>query len=204
MKIEVGKTYKDNQGAEIRITHKRENNSYPFLGVNADGVVDAFTDDGEFFGPGRESDLDLVEEVPTASAPTPPAPVAPSLWDTLRATWAAGSTLPKDSAQRKLFPVDSGHNAYFPAAIVAVAGWSRAANEKHNPGQPLQHARGKSPDHRDCQARHAIDSADPSCDRLEELTCKAWRAYAELQEYAESLGAPPAPAATFHNKETTK
>jgi len=37
----------------------------------------------------------------------------------------------------------------------------------------------------------------PSDDRLEELTCKAWRALAELQEYAESLGAPAAPAATF-------
>jgi hypothetical protein len=120
-----------------------------------------------------------------------------SLWQLLRDTWKGGSVLPKSSADRKLFPVWSGHDAYFPAAVVAVAGWSKAANEKHNPGQPLQHARGKSADHQDCQRRHALDSADPTCDKLEELTCKAWRAYAELQEYAETLGAPPAPAATF-------
>lgn len=196
MKIEVGKTYRDRNGNTCKIVAEQAG---PFRWA-ADND-NTYTDEGYYFNTDDPSSLDLLAEV--APAPDAP-PAAPNLWDTLRAAWAAGSTLPKDSAQRKLFPVDSGHNAYFPAAIVAVAGWSRAANEKHNPGQPLQHARGKSPDHRDCQARHAIDSADPTCDKLEELTCKAWRAYAELQEYAESLGAPPAPAATFPNKETTK
>lgn len=91
----------------------------------------------------------------------------------------------------------AGCDRYFPAALVAVAGLSYSSNAKHNPGQPLQHARGKSPDHADCQRRHALDADDPKRDRLEELTCKAWRALAELQEFAETLGAPAAPAATF-------
>ena len=121
----------------------------------------------------------------------------PRLWNLLRETWAEHTVLPTNSAARKAFPVAEGFDNYFPAATVAVAGWSKMANNKHNPGQPLNHARGKSADHADCQRRHQLDALDPKRDRLEELTCKAWRALAELQEFAETLGAPAAPAATF-------
>jgi hypothetical protein len=113
----------------------------------------------------------------------------------LRGAWAAGSTLPKDSAERKEFPVHAGVVRYCPAALVAMAAVSKAGNDKHNPGQPLHHARSKSTDQEDCQMRHMIDAEDPTCDRLEELACKAWRACIELQIYAESLGAPMAPGA---------
>lgn len=125
-------------------------------------------------------------------------------WDTLREAWASGHTLPTDSAQRKLIPVATGAVDYIPAALVAMAAWSRVANDKHNPGEPMYHARGKSVDHDDCQLRHKIDAGDPGRDRLEELTCKFWRAGIELQEYAESLGAPLAPAAVPPTERTNK
>jgi hypothetical protein len=121
----------------------------------------------------------------------------PHLWNLLRATWSRGTVLPDNSAERKEFPIARGFDDYFAAAIVAVAGWSLMANHKHAPGKPLTHSRGVSGDHPDCQRRHQLDALDPKRDRLEELTCKAWRAMAELQEYAETLGAPPAPAARF-------
>jgi hypothetical protein len=116
-------------------------------------------------------------------------------WDILRAAWKAGHNLPTNSADRKLFPVRSGVIEYTPAALVALALGSKIGNDKHNPGQPLQHSRAKSSDHGDCEARHMIDVGDPALDTLEELTWKAWRANMELQLYAESLGAPRAPRA---------
>lgn len=115
--------------------------------------------------------------------------------DLLRTAFAAGRTLPLESAARKEFPVAEGCLRYFPAALVAISGWSKVSNDKHNPGEPMHHARGKSMGHADCQLRHAIDAAEPGADKLEELTAKAWRACAELQEYCESLGAPLAPNA---------
>jgi hypothetical protein len=44
-----------------------------------------------------------------------------------------------------------------------VAELSRAGNEKHNPGEELHHARGKSNDHADCILRHLVDrgTVDP-------------------------------------------
>jgi len=117
-------------------------------------------------------------------------------WDMLRAAWKAGHWLPTDSAERKNFPVRTGCLEYIPAALAAFALGSKIGNDKHNPGQPLQHSRAKSSDHEDCEARHMIDCNDPGLDRLEELTWKFWRAGMELQIYAEELGAPKAPRAT--------
>lgn len=58
------------------------------------------------------------------------------------------------SEERKQYPMASGLHDYFPDALAEVAHVSWLGNEKHNPGQPLHHARGKSGDHADCIARH--------------------------------------------------
>lgn len=119
----------------------------------------------------------------------------PTVWDLLRATWTTGRLLPTDSAARKEFPLWAGVDRYFPAALVACSAVSKVGNDKHNPGQPMHHARTKSTDQEDCVRRHTLDADDPGADKLEELACKFWRAAAELQIYAESLGAPKAPGA---------
>jgi hypothetical protein len=69
-------------------------------------------------------------------------------------------TLGTDSGDRKNIPVFSGVLKYAPAAIAGVARISKAGNEKHNKGEPLHHARGKSTDHPDCIIRHTMDVAD--------------------------------------------
>ena len=63
-------------------------------------------------------------------------------------------TLPTDSAERKNYPLLSGVLRYFPAALAGVARVSKLGNDKHNPGEALYHARGKSKDHGDCIMRH--------------------------------------------------
>lgn len=122
-------------------------------------------------------------------------------------------TLPTDSAARKKIPLLSGVLKYAPAALAGVARISYEGNEKHNPGEPLHHARGKSMDHGDCIIRHTMDledlraqiERDPRVMRadsplvqklLEEAFCRAWRALIEAQELAERYaGAPLAPGA---------
>ncbi|MDI3259451.1 MAG: hypothetical protein QJR02_07120 [Sinobacteraceae bacterium] len=118
-------------------------------------------------------------------------------------------TLPADSAERKEVPLHSGCLAYFPAALAGVARHSKAGNDKHNPGQPLHHARSKSTDHADCIARHLLDlhdllarlergGEDLQLERaiLAEASALCWRALALSQQLHERLaGAPLAPAA---------
>jgi hypothetical protein len=121
------------------------------------------------------------------------------------------STLPTDSDDRKNYPLMSGCLNYFPAALAGVARWSRLGNDKHNKGQPLHHARGKSMDHGDCIIRHLIDlqalltkpnriatdqgDADIKA-MMDEADAIAWRALALSQELHERFaGAPLAPAA---------
>ena len=60
------------------------------------------------------------------------------------------------------------------------------SNEKHNPGQPLQHDRAKSADEADALMRHLMEG---------DLVGSAWRAMALLQKHLEANGAPIAPAA---------
>lgn len=98
------------------------------------------------------------------------------------------SPLPVDSDERKQYPLYRGLMAYFPAALAAVAHHSYKGNEKHNPGLPMQHARGKSTDHEDCILRHLMEG---------DYEGVAWRALALLQEKLEAEGAPVAPGATF-------
>lgn len=105
-------------------------------------------------------------------------------------------TLPTDSKARKGIPMARGLLDYFPAALAAVAELSRKGNDKHNPGQELHHARGKSMDHADCIVRHLIDRGTIDPEDGESHSVKvAWRALALLQEELEAAGAPMARAA---------
>jgi hypothetical protein len=128
-------------------------------------------------------------------------------------------TLPVDSNERKEIPLHSGCYSYFPAALAGVARHSKMGNDKHNPGQPLHHSRGKSVDHADCIARHSMDIADIEAAvrrvdegiewadahpireaqieaLLTEANALSWRALAWSQELHERFGgAPLAPAA---------
>lgn len=96
------------------------------------------------------------------------------------------SPFPEDSAARKTFPVFSGVLRYFPAAIAAVSHHSYLGNEKHNPGEAIHWARGKSDDHLDAAARHLTEG---------DLKGAAWRILAALQLEEEAKGAPMAPGA---------
>lgn len=123
-------------------------------------------------------------------------------------------TLPTDSNARKDIPVFSGVLKYAPAAIAGVAKISKAGNDKHNPGEPLHHARGKSNDHPDCIVRHTMDVADMvaaierapdgTAHNVEALLTEAsqlsWRALMWSQELHEKYGdAPLAPGARLPN-----
>jgi len=97
------------------------------------------------------------------------------------------------SQARKNKPVVRGALDYFPAALLAVAELSRLGNEKHNPGEEMHHARGKSSDHADCLVRHLMErgTVDPESG-LSHTVAVAWRALALLQEELEAAGAPKA------------
>ncbi len=123
------------------------------------------------------------------------------------------NTLPTDATERKNIPLAEGCLFYFPAALAGVARISKIGNDRHNPGEPLHHARGKSTDHADCILRHLLDlrevlaayerdtvrpqfALEPiSPQILEEASCLAWRALALSQELHERFGAPLAPNA---------
>lgn len=109
-------------------------------------------------------------------------------------------TLPEDSKARKQYPLFTGPVLYFPAALAAVAKLCRDGNDKHNPGEPMHHARGKSNDHEDCILRHMLDAREGNgrdADGTPHLVMNAWRALALLQEWLEKHdGAPRAPAAS--------
>lgn len=131
-------------------------------------------------------------------------------------------TLPTDSAERKEVPLFSGCFAYFPAALAGVARHSKMGNDKHNPGEPMHHARGKSMDHEDCILRHLMDLSDlrstlertgghglvgdsAQDDILEEANALAWRALALSQELHEKYGgAPLAPGARLPEEPVAK
>ena len=112
-------------------------------------------------------------------------------------------TLPTDGAARKHYPLATGLLDYFPAALAEVARLSWVGNAKHNPGEPLHHARGKSMDHADCILRHLtqrgefddVECVDPETGaktvyQVRHSVCLAWRALALVQEELEAAGAP--------------
>ena len=110
-----------------------------------------------------------------------------------------GVALPSGSAVRKTLPMATGVLDYFPAALAEVAKLSRFGNDKHNPGQPMHHSRGKSSDHADCILRHLVDRGrpDPDMGGLSHSVAVAWRALALLQEELEATGAPMARGAWY-------
>lgn len=109
------------------------------------------------------------------------------------------SALPQESGARKKIPLFSGVLKYFPAALVGVAKVSMMGNDKHNPGQPLHHSRGKSADHADCILRHLVEtSEEEGFDEhgIPSVAYVAWRALALCQEWYEKHdNAPLAPGA---------
>lgn len=86
------------------------------------------------------------------------------------------------SAERKAAPVWAVMAEYFPDAFMALARLSKKANDKHNPGEPMHWARGKSTDQLDCAARHMLtpDRIDPETGEIE-LVAAFWRLGAEVQ-----------------------
>ena len=91
------------------------------------------------------------------------------------------TTFPPDAAGRKKCPVASGVLDYFPDALIAVSQVSFAGNEQHNPGQPLNWARGKSQDQDDTIARHFLQRGTLDDDGQRHSAKLAWRALALLQ-----------------------
>lgn len=121
---------------------------------------------------------DILTDSPVSSS-TPPAAAGPS------------PRLPEDSDERKEIPLARGLIDYFPDALAYVARISKFGNDKHNPGQPIHHARGKSTDHADCIARHLVDRGTTDSNGLRHSGYLAWRALALLQEELENdLGLP--------------
>lgn len=99
-----------------------------------------------------------------------------------------------NAAQRKKMPVVSGVLDYFPDAIAAVAYISYLGNEKHNPGEPLHWARGKSDDHIDCCGRHLLRRTEVDQDGIMEAAEMVWRSMAWLQLMIEKkFDLPPSP-----------
>lgn len=97
-----------------------------------------------------------------------------------------------DSATRKTFPMAAGLLDYFPDALAEVAKVSFLGNQKHNPGEPMHHARGKSMDHADCIVRHLVGRGGFDGE-LRESAALAWRALALLQEELEAEFGLPLP-----------
>ena len=99
--------------------------------------------------------------------------------------------LPTDSNVRKDVPLARGVLDYFPAALAEVARLSIEGNRKHNPGEDLHWARGKSSDHADCIMRHLAERGLKDTDGFSHSVKVAWRALALLQEELEvQQGAP--------------
>lgn len=113
------------------------------------------------------------------------------------------TTLPVSSAERKAVPLYSGLLTYFPKALSEVARVSKLGNDKHNPGEPMHHARGKSSDHADCIIRHMVDMTEDygagkgrDENGVPQVAYICWRALALAQEWFEKHdGAPLAPGA---------
>lgn len=106
--------------------------------------------------------------------------------------------LETDSNTRKQYPMARGLLDYFPDALAEVSRVSYYGNEKHNPGQPMHHARGKSNDHADCIMRH-LAGRGKFDGEIRESAALAWRALALLQEELEQEFNLPLPRGAKEN-----
>ena len=103
------------------------------------------------------------------------------------------------SEERKEYPIISGCLDYFRDALLLISHVSWLGNQKHNPGQPLHWARGKSTDEIDALGRHLacreqMDKIHPEHEAIEEAAQMAWRSLAFLQKLLEAkynLELPP-------------
>jgi hypothetical protein len=104
---------------------------------------------------------------------------------------------PSADADRKAIPVWTGCVRYFPSALLEVAKVSKAGNDRHNPGQPLHWAQGKSMNQQDTAMRHLLDAdaTEGTPEELNHLAQAAWRVLARLQLACQREGAPLAPGA---------
>jgi hypothetical protein len=89
-----------------------------------------------------------------------------------------------DSATRKTYPMALGLLDYFPDALAEVAHLSYLGSLKHNVGEQMHHARGKSMDHADCIVRHLVGRGGFDGETRESAAL-AWRALALLQDELE-------------------
>lgn len=92
-----------------------------------------------------------------------------------------------NSTERKRTPIWSGVLQYFPRAMAAVARVSYKGNEKHNKGEPLHWARGKSMDQEDAILRHMINPYERDEDGELHIVHVAWRALAAAELALEGL-----------------
>ena len=103
------------------------------------------------------------------------------------ASATSGNSLPEDDAVRGQYPMADGCLDYFPNALAEVSRISFEGNQKHNPGQKMNWARGKSTDHRNKIIRHTVDSLPETEVAIEHAAQAAWRALAHLQEKIEHV-----------------
>lgn len=99
-------------------------------------------------------------------------------------------SLPVEADKRKQIPLASGLFDYFPSALIEVAKVSFLGNQQHNPGQPMNWARGKSTDQDDTILRHFLERGGVDVDGMRHSAKLAWRALALLQLEMEAEGAP--------------
>ena len=104
-----------------------------------------------------------------------------------------------DSAIRKMQPVGVIVTDYFPLGLRGVAAVAYVGNEKHNPGEPLHWAEGKSNDHSSCLVRHlqdakpgedgwdTIELPDGRVFQVRHAAAAAWRALALAEIDARSV-----------------
>ncbi len=96
------------------------------------------------------------------------------------------------SEKRKRYPMAEGLLDYFPDALAAVSEVSYHGNQKHNPGEKMHHARGKSMDHANCIVRHLVERGGFDGE-IRHSAALAWRALALLQEELEAEHGLPLP-----------
>lgn len=93
--------------------------------------------------------------------------------------------LPTNAQERKDTPIFAGVLKYFPLALAEVAKCSKAGNDQHNPGLPIQWTRSKSGDELDALTRHLLEAGTIDTDGIRHSAKVAWRALANLEKELE-------------------